>query len=208
MTDTTPSRGETTRQKIIQVAHQLFVQHGYHGASMRQIAQNAGIALGGLYNHFPGKEDLFEAVFLAYHPFNEVIPAIQQATGENVEGILSDAMRRMVSALESRPEFLKLVFIEIVELNGMHANQLFIILFPQLQHIAERIYDQHHSRLRSIPLSIFIRSFIGLFFSYFLTELLFARLAPADFNQNAVDHLLDIYLHGVLKPGLSSTGVS
>ena len=70
-----------------------------------------------------------------------------------------------------------------------------------------RLSHQHRSRLRTIPLSIFIRSFIGLFFSYFLTELLFARLAPADFNQDAIDHLLDIYLHGVLKSNLPSPGV-
>ena len=152
MSEATLSRGEATRQKIVQVAHQLFVQHGYHGASMRRIAQNADIALGSLYNHYSSKEDLFEAVFLAYHPYNEVIPAIQQATGENVEDILRDAMSRMVSALGSRPEFLKLMFIEIVELNSMHANQLFINLFPQLQRIAQDIYDQHHPRLRSIPL--------------------------------------------------------
>ena len=51
-----PSRGERTRAEIIQAAHDLFIQQGYHGTSMRQIAGQAGIALGGLYNHFESKE--------------------------------------------------------------------------------------------------------------------------------------------------------
>ena len=71
-------RGEQTRQAIIQAAHDLFLQQGYHGTSMRQIARNAEIALGGLYNHFASKEEVFEAVFLEYHPYHEVIPLCWQ----------------------------------------------------------------------------------------------------------------------------------
>ncbi len=56
-------RGEQTRGEIIRAAHKLFVQQGYHGTSMRQIAKQAGIALGGLYNHFDSKQEVFQAEF-------------------------------------------------------------------------------------------------------------------------------------------------
>ena len=52
MSETKPIRGETTRQEIINAAHDLFTQQGFHGTSMRQIAKQAGMALGSLYNHF------------------------------------------------------------------------------------------------------------------------------------------------------------
>ena len=60
------SRGEQTRNAILQAAHDLFVQQGYHGTSMRQIAKQAGLALGGLYNHFASKEDVFQAATISF----------------------------------------------------------------------------------------------------------------------------------------------
>jgi AcrR family transcriptional regulator len=48
-------RGGNTRQEITQAVHDLFVSQGYHGTSIRQIAQKAGIAFGSVYTHFDGK---------------------------------------------------------------------------------------------------------------------------------------------------------
>jgi len=198
MTDT-PSRGEITRQNIKKVAHDLFIKQGYHGTSMRQIANAANLALSGLYNHFPGKEDVFREVFLQFHPYQEVIPALSEAQGDSIEEILRDAMNRMITALQNRPQFLNLMFIEIIEMNSIHANELFARIFPVLTHIANDIYQKHQDRLRPISIPIFVRSFMGLFFSYFITELIFSPRAPVSSTQNALDQMLNIYMHGVLN---------
>ena len=55
MMEESSTKGERTRQEILQSAHQLFLKNGYHGTSMRQIAEGAGIAVGGIYNHFASK---------------------------------------------------------------------------------------------------------------------------------------------------------
>jgi AcrR family transcriptional regulator len=55
----TLSKGKNSRANILRAAHDLFLQQGYHGTSMRQIAEGAGTALGAIYNHFPGKETIF-----------------------------------------------------------------------------------------------------------------------------------------------------
>ena len=52
--------------------------------------------------------------------------------------------------------------------------------------------------LRNIPLPIVLRSFLGLFFSYFITDLLIGSQLPAEMKANAFDYFIDIYLHGVL----------
>ena len=59
-----PTKGETTRLAIEDAAVELFMEHGYHATSMRQIAEHAGLALGGIYNHFASKEELFEATII------------------------------------------------------------------------------------------------------------------------------------------------
>lgn len=50
------------REHIMLAAAQLFVEHGYAGTSMRQIAERAGMLPGSVYHHFPAKEDLFVAI--------------------------------------------------------------------------------------------------------------------------------------------------
>ncbi len=50
------------REQIVLAAARLFVEHGYAGTSMRQIAERAGLLPGSVYHHFPAKEDLFVAI--------------------------------------------------------------------------------------------------------------------------------------------------
>ena len=74
-------RGLITRQAILNAAHQLFVQQGYHGTSMRQIAEAAGIGLSSLYNYFQSKEGVFRNVFFEFHPYHTVLPVLRNAAG-------------------------------------------------------------------------------------------------------------------------------
>lgn len=53
---------EHRRVAIVRAALTVFARHGYQGSSIRQIAQEANIAQGLLYNYFPSKEALLLAV--------------------------------------------------------------------------------------------------------------------------------------------------
>lgn len=50
------------RRRILDSSAELFVQQGYVGTSLRQIAGAAGIQPASVYHHFRSKEDLFVAV--------------------------------------------------------------------------------------------------------------------------------------------------
>jgi AcrR family transcriptional regulator len=52
------------QREILNAARQLFIQHGYHALSMRQIAAAVGVSKPALYYHFRDKEELFLAVIL------------------------------------------------------------------------------------------------------------------------------------------------
>jgi len=199
MSEQNQKRGELTRQAIIEAAHDLFIQQGYHGTSMRQIAGNADIALGGLYNHFASKEEVFQAVFLDYHPYRQVIPAILAAPTGTIEQFANDTIRHMLSAIHGQPEFLNLMFIEVVEFKSVHTQQLFTTLMPELTQILQNVIDQNGDRLRSIPASMLLRVYFGQFFGYFLTEIILADRAPVEFREGAVEYFVDIFLHGVLR---------
>lgn len=194
------TRGDRAHGEILQAAHRLFVERGFHGTSMRQIAQEAGIALGSIYNHFSSKEDIFTAVFLERHPFLDVIPQIKAARGETIEEIVRDAAHRLVDRLEQRKDFLNLMFIEIVEFNGQHVPQIFQLVFPEIMEFAQHFVAKQ-DELRPIPLLVVVRAFVGLFFSFLITDILIADQLPPEMRENALDHFVDIYLHGILKQG-------
>ena len=53
---------EDTRKKIIQQALELFSTRGYDAVSVGDIAKAVGIKAPSLYNHFPSKQAIFDAI--------------------------------------------------------------------------------------------------------------------------------------------------
>jgi AcrR family transcriptional regulator len=194
------TKGERTRAVLLDAAKRLFVAKGYHGTSMREIADEAGLALGGIYNHFGNKEDVFVGVLMERHPFLVVLPALQTAQGQTVEALLRDAAQRMLVEMSRNQEFLNLMFIELVEFEAKHVPQLYQALFPPLLQFAQQL-EAARGPLRDIPGPLVLRSFLGLFFSYFITDLIMGSQMPTEMKTGAFDYFIDIYLHGVLAEG-------
>jgi AcrR family transcriptional regulator len=57
------TRGEATRDQILDTAIRLFRKEGFDETTMRQVAAEAGVALGLAYHYFPGKEALVMAYY-------------------------------------------------------------------------------------------------------------------------------------------------
>ena len=56
------ARGRATRERLLQAARDQFGAHGYDGASLDAILDQAGVKRGALYHHFDSKLELFDAV--------------------------------------------------------------------------------------------------------------------------------------------------
>ena len=56
----TPS--DKTRHRILDAAEDVFASKGYHDAPVEEIGRVTSLSKGGIYFHFPSKEDLFFAV--------------------------------------------------------------------------------------------------------------------------------------------------
>ena len=56
------TKGERTREVILDAAEKAFAEHGFDGVPMRQVAELSRQALGVLTYHFASKEKLFETV--------------------------------------------------------------------------------------------------------------------------------------------------
>ena len=56
------SEAGATRDRILEVALELFGRQGYEGTSIRDIAERMGLTKAAVYYHFPSKEDLLADV--------------------------------------------------------------------------------------------------------------------------------------------------
>ena len=60
-----------TKQRILNVALDLFTEQGYDGTSLREIAEQLGVTKAALYYHFESKEDILMALHLRLHDFGK-----------------------------------------------------------------------------------------------------------------------------------------
>lgn len=197
--NTPSSKGERTSQAILEAAYSLFLEQGYHATSMRQIARRSGLALGGIYNHFESKEQIFESVLLAKHPYRQVVQILHNTPGESMENLAQNAARTMMAELGKRPDMIKLGFIELSEFRGKHIASMFQIIYPEILPLFQRIKDQEHE-LRELPLQTIFLSFLGTFFSYFMITNLVIPTGGIEPEEVAIEQFIDIFLHGVLNP--------
>jgi len=72
-----PRPPSDTREAILDAALDLFVEHGFHGTAVPQLAERAGVAAGTIYRHFASKEALVNALY-------------RQLKGEMAAAIMSD----------------------------------------------------------------------------------------------------------------------
>lgn len=75
---------EARRRQLLQAAHQVFVAHGFHGASMDEIAEVAEVSKPVLYQHFPGKRELYVALLDTHmDEFSELLQEAINSTSDN-----------------------------------------------------------------------------------------------------------------------------
>jgi AcrR family transcriptional regulator len=194
-----PKKGEVTRLAIEDAAVELFLEQGYAATSMRQIAEGAGLALGGIYNHFASKEEIFEGIIIDKHPYKKILPAIIEAEGDNLAEFFKNAFHLIISELGERPEFVNLMLIELVEFKGKHGSVMLREIAPKMLPVFERVIKSRKD-LRVTNPAILMRSFIGMVVSYLITEMVISnsvisKLMP----KNTEDIYVDNFLHGILK---------
>ncbi len=84
-------RRQQTRDHLLAAAAQVFAEHGFHGASLDEVASVAGFTKGAVYSNFKNKEDLFLALFKAnYDREMEALRATLAASAVPPEARLSD----------------------------------------------------------------------------------------------------------------------
>ena len=193
------TKGEATRLAIEDAAVELFMEQGYHATSMRQIAERADLALGGIYNHFASKEEIFAAIIVDKHPYRKVLPVVLAAKGDTAEEFFKNAARFVIEELSGNPVYMQLLLIEIVEFKGVHGKLMLREIAPKILPIFEKVVKSR-KELRITNPALVMRSFFGMIVSYFITDMVISNSVVSKLMpKNSVDVYVDLFLHGVLK---------
>ncbi|WIM97055.1 TetR/AcrR family transcriptional regulator [Actinoplanes oblitus] len=98
------------RKQLLAAAQQIFVAHGYHAAAMDDIAERAGVSKPVLYQHFPGKLELYLALLDTH--CDAIIAKVRgalEATPDNKERV-KGAVRAYFDFMDHESEAFRLVF--------------------------------------------------------------------------------------------------
>ena len=98
------------RKQLLAAAQQIFVAQGYHAAAMDEIAERAGVSKPVLYQHFPGKLELYLALLDTH--CDAIIAKVRSAmlaTPDNKERV-TGAVRAYFDFMDHESEAFRLVF--------------------------------------------------------------------------------------------------
>ncbi|OTG66925.1 TetR family transcriptional regulator [Acinetobacter sp. ANC 4470] len=124
------------RQQILTAAKCVFLKCGYHGSSMNQIAQEAGVTKLTIYNHFQDKANLF-------------ICAIEKTCEESI----SARPLKLYADSDFKKEFIYICALALHVINLPEAIKLELLLLElaaEQNPLAQKFYNASHLRMNAV----------------------------------------------------------
>lgn len=100
-----PSEG--ARDAIVAAARELFAERGFEATTMDAILERSGVSKGALYHHFPGKLELFEAVYVLVED-ESVARLIGHAAGETPLEVIRSGSRGYLAESAGDSDFVRI----------------------------------------------------------------------------------------------------
>ncbi len=199
------TKGEKTARRILDVAEGLFARHGYEGTSLRMISEGVQIKEPGLYNHFSGKQVLYEAVLSrALNPMAEALG--QQLDGASGLRDYADLPSVMTDMLLEHPQIAALFQQALQGDSASVGNQL-------VQGWLDKLFTQGMRSMKEMgppgendaaTLAINVIAMFNLTTGYFLSQRAFEHLAGGDMKSSENIAKQKRLLHKVIRAMLVS----
>lgn len=183
------------RAQILQTATVQFVERGYDGVSMREIAEACGITKAALYYHFAGKAELLAQIFTDY--LDQMAELVE--SGRARPGTVEERIRWLIGKIFELPveqrAIIRLARHDVVRLNE-DDRQSFGKAY------SERFLQPLADLLAQGSASGELRPFDPNWALWVLLGMLYPFLAPpaAAADARAVTELLDVFFHGTAAP--------
>jgi AcrR family transcriptional regulator len=142
-----------TRRRLLDAAVRVFARDGYEGATLEQIAKEAGMTKGAVYWHFEAKSEVFGALIEEYERKQAELAARDAeeaaASGQPhlaLERLLSLPLRRA----QQSPEWSKLLFEFVSRGARTRRHQSMRVVLNAVQQAATGLYRKLHANGHAI----------------------------------------------------------
>lgn len=126
---------QTYRTGILEAAERVFVS-GYHEAKMGDVAREAGVSIGTVYNHFKSKEDVFCSLVEARREEFFAALLATPATGTSMQRVIA-TIHTAIEYVERRID----LFSIFISLGMVSATDMERILGPQHRASCSRYFE-------------------------------------------------------------------
>jgi AcrR family transcriptional regulator len=200
--ETTLSKGEQTRQAILAAAKGLFMRQGYAATTMRQISQAVGITAASIYNHFAGKEEIFDTLLRQAAPMEELFRLLDVLEGDTTETVVRRLFRGVLDLFATHGDYIALSLIDAQERDGATLVKFIPLMSARFMALHDKLaaLDAGRGELRALPPYVFPRILISLVAGYLITE--HVGKPQATLNLPETDWagvLADVFMRGVMK---------
>ncbi len=209
----TVSPARTTPDRLLDAAVELFAQRGFHGTSIRDIAERAGVNVAAGHYHYGSKDGLYLAVLRAQFAevrsqlerrgVNRPAPALRKLPRREVAALLEARIATMLEMLIGPPPSAhgQLMLREMCDPTDAMPIIVAEFIEPQtkeMEHLVARLIPGASAEaIRQIVFSI-----IGqvLFYRFTMPVALLLRHEakyPAGFARTTARHILAFSMHGI-----------
>ncbi len=197
---------DRTKARLLSVGIRLFAEHGYHGVSVDQIVNEAGVNKRMVYHYFGSKEDLYRAALLDVYRRIEGIEFAAVSEGRTPREKLERIMRAYYEFNAKNPEFVKLLLWENLNKGqAIRKQEHFLQKNPFLEKFTQIIEEGKSSGefRKDLDVRHLLIDFIGLCFIYYSNRYTLSQSLNLDLDdervlQSAIDHSLSLIFNGLL----------
>jgi AcrR family transcriptional regulator len=175
-----PTRGDLTRERILEAAELVFARRGLRGTRVREIAAAARVNGATLYTYYPSKRLLYEAVLeRGVRPLLELM--MEFSAGSRGAEAAEPLLRGVMKHLALRPQLSRLIYLETIS-EGSYLHQLARRWFrPLLERAMGELKDVSGSTPWEESLfPLVATAFVHLSFGHFALAPLFREVFERD----------------------------
>lgn len=156
-----------TKERLLQVATQLFAQKGFHGTSTREITKQAKTNLSSLYFHWQSKENLYIAVYrhmftLLAEMAQEIVDLLEDGlrSQKPIEEVLDPITDRIFEFFDANQDLARLNLHKALEDSALAAQieqEFENPLYQAMAHCFQRLTEEglvHVSDSELLPFSL------------------------------------------------------
>jgi AcrR family transcriptional regulator len=185
------ANGRATREEVLRRAAEVFAESGYHGASLRAIARNAGIDHSTLLHHFGNKTDLLLSV-LRWR--DEEVRTIMWKEHEDIDSFRKD-VTDVVRHNQSVPGLVQLYSVMSAEAASDEAHPARHFFQQRSEHYVE-LYEKEVRRLRQGTPPPDLNEQIRVFYALWEGLQVYDALNPGKIN---IERVLDMELQRLFE---------